>query len=385
MSAPFQAIPDSTQVHVDRLVGAQLGDLEVGARLSEGRFGTIYAATRRASGKAVTLEVLRTQLSGDDEEVKATKAIKCAGVAEVYDFGQLPDGRRYRVMDLLAGESLDQRRPRPPAEVAKLLGQVAEVLETMHSWALPHGTLGPSSVFLVNGAVKLIDFGLAKGRASLEGDLQALGALGFTLLTGEELGDRAPPPLKDPSAEPLDRFLRELMEKRVKNATAARKELALLLRETPAAPPRRSRALPLMVLAIVLAAIATAALFWVRAPEPEVPLTAEDEEALLLEDAPEDEPVQPDVLNPDQTAAPRPPSTTGPRRARPVPSARVLMEEISRLESRLRKQAKPGDDLDPALFVLNKQRLRLSGAPTELDRKDVAKQLAGWRRSYLRR
>ena len=68
-----------------------------------------------------------------------------------------------------------------------------------------------------------------------------------------------------------------------------------------------------------------------------------------------------------------------------MPSARVLMEEISRLEARLRKQARPGDDLDPALFVLNKQRLRLSGSPNELDRKDVARQLAGWRRSYLRK
>ena len=41
-------------------------------------------------------------------------------------------------------------------------------------------------------------------------------------------------------------------------------------------------------------------------------------------------------------------------------------------------------DMDAALFVLNKQRLRLTGSPTENDRRDVAKQLAGWKRSYLR-
>jgi hypothetical protein len=61
------------------------------------------------------------------------------------------------------------------------------------------------------------------------------------------------------------------------------------------------------------------------------------------------------------------------------------MEEISRLDSRFRQQVRPGDDIDGALYVLNKQRLRLSGSPTEQDRKDVARQLAGWRRSYLLR
>ncbi|MBS1153937.1 MAG: hypothetical protein H6Q89_5635 [Myxococcaceae bacterium] len=60
------------------------------------------------------------------------------------------------------------------------------------------------------------------------------------------------------------------------------------------------------------------------------------------------------------------------------------MEEISHLASRLR-QVGSGDDVDQALYVLNKQRLRLTGSPTEQDRKDVAQQLAGWRRSYLRR
>ena len=60
------------------------------------------------------------------------------------------------------------------------------------------------------------------------------------------------------------------------------------------------------------------------------------------------------------------------------------MAEITRLESRYR-QLRLGDDADQALNVLNKQRLRLTGTPSEGDRKDVARQLAGWRRSYLGR
>jgi hypothetical protein len=67
-----------------------------------------------------------------------------------------------------------------------------------------------------------------------------------------------------------------------------------------------------------------------------------------------------------------------------VPSAQVLMEEISRLEKRLLKTSKQGDELDQAMFVLNKQRLRLTGNVSESDRRDVANQLRGWKRSYLR-
>ncbi|MDP1830065.1 MAG: protein kinase [Archangium sp.] len=407
--APFQPIPDSTQVHVDRLVGTQVGGLEVGAPVGEGRFGTIYRA--RQAGRDVTLEVLRTGLTGDDQEVKASNAIKCAGIANVSDFGQLPDGRRYRVMELLEGESLDQlmqsRGKFSAADAVKILGQVAEVLEAAHAWAVPHGNLGPSSIFVVGGGVKLIDFGLAKRGASIEGDLYELGELGFALLTGAELGERAPPPLGSGIPEPVDRLLRELLDRAVTDATSARKEFALALSlldagpatqlkvNRPAAPPptpstpaparRRGPVLGLAAVALVLAG--SAALYlWPPGtpvvPEVEAPLPPEEEE-LLLEEEPEQAETQA-VPGPVQTG-PRPPSPGVPRRVQGVPSASALAAEISRLESRFYKQVRPGEDVDQALFVLNKQRLRLTGSPTEQDRKDVAKQLAGWRRSYLRR
>ena len=329
-SAPFQPIPDSTQVHVDRLVGTKLGALEVVARVSEGRFGTIYRAHQ--AGKDVTLEVLRTELTGDDQEVKASNAIKCAGIATVSDFGQLPDGRRYRVMELLDGDSLDhllQSRGKFSApEAMKILGQVAEVLEAAHAWAVPHGNLGPSSIFVVRGGVKLIDFGLAKRGASVEGDLYELGELGFALMTGAELGERAPPPLGSGIPEPVDRLLRELLDRAVTDATAAKKEFAQVStqpdagpssslkvnRPTPSAPstpvaaPARRRGPVLWLAAMVLMIGAGATLYWwqVGPPEAEVALPAEEEELLLDEEPdPVETPARPEATQPGQTG-PRP-------------------------------------------------------------------------------
>jgi len=368
---------------VDRLVGTRLGEVEVGARVVEGRLGTLYAARRGA--EAVTLEVLRAERSGDDEEVRASNAIKCAGIAEVFDFGQLPDGRRYRVMEHLDGESLEQLQHRrgklPAAEVVSHLNAIAEVLQAAHAWAIPHGNLGPSSVFLVRGGVKLIDFGLAKKGATPAGDLQALGALGFALLTGADFAELATPQL--PAAEPLPKLLAELLAGRVADATTLRRSLASVVMSLDERPRGRAG---LIIGALVAVLALGVGVFLVSRTEEEV-AAIDDDATLALDDAPE--PAVPeapavDALEPVPTAAtPRPakPAT----RTVAVPSDRALLELISRLESRLRSQARPGDDLDQALFVLNKQRLRLSGSPTEQDRRDVAHQLAGWKRSYLKR
>jgi serine/threonine protein kinase len=367
---------------VDRLVGTRLGEVEVGARAVEGRLGTLYAARRGA--EAVTLEVLRAERSGDDEEVRASNAIKCAGIAEVFDFGQLADGRRYRVMEHLDGESLEQLQQRrgklPAAEVVSHLNAIAEVLQAAHAWAIPHGNLGPSSVFLVRGGVKLIDFGLAKKGATPAGDLQALGALGLALLTGADFAEVATPAV---TAEPLPKLLAELLAGRVADATTLRRSLASVVMSLDERPRGRAR----LIIGVLVAVLALGVgVFFVSRPEEEV-AAIDDDATLALDDAPE--PAAPEA--PAVDALEPVPTATTPRPARPatravaVPSDRALLELISRLESRLRSQARPGDDLDQALFVLNKQRLRLSGSPTEQDRRDVAHQLAGWKRSYLKR
>ncbi|MEW6430988.1 MAG: protein kinase [Myxococcota bacterium] len=411
-TGPAQPIPEATQPYVDRLVGARVGEHRVEGRVTEGRFGTIYRGVHVGSGRPVTIQVLRVGVSGHDEEVRAATATRSPGVVAVVASGEVPDGRRYRVMEPLEGESLAQRLERdgkrPPGEVVALLAKVAKVLETTHAWAVAHGSLTASSVYLSGDAVRLIDFGLAKERATVEGDLQALGALGFTLLTGEELREGAPPPLGAGIPELLDRLLRELLEKRLASATEARKELeglTGLVDEAPApsvaagGPRTRSRGL-VVALALGLVAVTAGGVFVLRErAEADAAAAIDYDDALDDLDLPPEgseevaddattpsEPVATEPVGPAPTATPstpRPPKRVH-RAPRPVPSAQALQAQISKLEGRLRKQAKAGADLDQALYVLNKQRLRLTGSPTEQDRRDVVRQLAGWQRSYLR-
>lgn len=399
-NAPFQPIPEATQPWVDRLLGSQVGEHRVTERVGEGRYGTLYRCQHATSGQPATLEVLRAGLTGNDEEVRALNAIRCAGIVTVSAFGQVADGRRYRLMEPLEGESLERKGRLPPRETAQLLAAIAGVLEAAHAWAIAHGCLGASSVFVSGGAVKVLDFGLSKQPVTPAHDLRALGVLGFTLLTGQEVEERALPPLSPAIPELLGRVLRELVEDRLKSATEARKELMGLEGQlepaAPAAPPpaRRSRALPIAAAAAALAAIAgvVAIVAWSSTPEENAPVAEEYDDS--FEDSPsrlsDDELSDDEAADTVETSEPTEPTAPRPihkstRSVRRVPSAKALSEQISRLEAQLRKEARPGDDIDQALFMLNKQRLRLTGAPTEADRRDVARQLAGWRRSYLRR
>lgn len=408
MAEPFQPIPDSTQVHVDRLLGIRLGDVQILARAVEGRYGTLYAGQsgQGANARKVLIEVLRAGRHENESDVRAVNSIGAKGVVNVLSFGEVPDGRFYRVMEWLDGESLDQQLQKrgklKEPEVLRRLEQVAEVLEAAHAWAIPHGALGPSSVFVVNDAVRIIDFGLIHPPPSAEDDQRALGALGFSLLLGKEL-EGAPPPARPDVDDAVDRLLRELFEKRLKNMSEARKELKALLggventvrtapKNVQAKTPTRSPLLPAVAALLILVGGGAGWVAWSNANEetPSAELTDDDlldDEDDALDDQPEVAEVVP--VSEDAGESTSTPSTqpTGnfPRPQKPPPSAQALQEQISKLERMLRDQTKPGDDIDQALYVLNKQRLRLTGNPSLADRKDVARQLAGWKRSYLKK
>ncbi|MBM4779765.1 MAG: protein kinase [Archangiaceae bacterium] len=386
MSTPYQPIPETTQVHVDRLVGSTVGAYRVVRHVTEGRYGTIYRCEHLETGAPTTLEVLRTQLKGNDQDARAANAIKSPGVATVTGFGDLPDGRHWRMMELLDGESLGQliarRGPIPPAEVVSILERVATVLEASHAWAIVHGSLGATNVFLVKDSVKLTDFGLARERLTAAADLRALGWLGTALLAGEDAADgrRAPP-----GTSGIAPVLRALIDGQLATATIARKALLDSVAAAVSPPPVAKSKLPLALgVAVLLVVLIGAGLAFIPREAPALT----DDEATMLDDEDPSAAEEPQ-LAPPTTLEPVPviekpvrPSRPRLGSARPVPEAAELQVLINSLERRLQKRGT--GDVDQALSVLNKQRLRLTGSPTLNERRDVVRQLAGWRRSYLR-
>jgi serine/threonine-protein kinase len=92
--------------------------------------------------------------------------------------GELADGRAFFVMEYLNGEPLDARLGRgrvPFDEALEILDQMARALEAAHLCGVTHRDLKPANTVLVRipnesrPIVKLLDFGLAKLAADVEG------------------------------------------------------------------------------------------------------------------------------------------------------------------------------------------------------------------------
>ena len=101
------------------MMDAVVGGYRITGLLASGGMGQVYRARHEVLGKLAAVKVLRSQLSSSEElvqrfftEAKAASAIRHPGIIEVYDFGFTADGQAYLVMELLDGESLEQRLAR---------------------------------------------------------------------------------------------------------------------------------------------------------------------------------------------------------------------------------------------------------------------------------
>jgi serine/threonine-protein kinase len=96
---------------------------------------------------------------------------------QVFDTGTLDDGTPYIAMELLRGETLQNRvhraGPIPVAEGVEILAQCCKALSRAHAAGIIHRDIKPDNIFLAHsnddeGSVaKILDFGIAKMSASV--------------------------------------------------------------------------------------------------------------------------------------------------------------------------------------------------------------------------
>ena len=157
--------------------GARVGEYVITGTLAAGGFGAVHAAQHRLLGRRVALKVLHRDLATSAEmverfvrEARVVNRIRHPNIVDIHDFGTLPDGRPYFVMELVEGQSLRtlvERRGRfPPAEALALLRPVCEALEAAHAAGVVHRDIKASNVIVTregdSPSVKLLDFGIAK-------------------------------------------------------------------------------------------------------------------------------------------------------------------------------------------------------------------------------
>ncbi|MDC0722404.1 serine/threonine-protein kinase [Nannocystis bainbridge] len=191
--------------------------------LGEGGMGVVYEAEHVDIERKVALKVLRYDLSRRAEmaavfraEARAASRTGHPNIVEIYDFGELPDGRLFICMELLDGKDLvpaTESEVRPPAEVLAIFRQLCKALGAAHKAGIVHRDIKPENIILVrkagrDGVVKVVDFGISavlgqERRGKIAGtphymapeqirglafdgrlDMYAAGCVAFELLTG---------------------------------------------------------------------------------------------------------------------------------------------------------------------------------------------------------
>ena len=160
--------------------GTKVGSYVIEEKIGEGGMGVVFLAKHARINQQAVVKVLHKHLADKPEmakrfenEANAAASIGHPGIVQVFDIGQQDDGSLYIIMELLAGESLQDRLDRlgtlPIPQAIAIISQCADALAAAHATGIVHRDLKPDNIFLVPDSLvaggeraKLLDFGIAK-------------------------------------------------------------------------------------------------------------------------------------------------------------------------------------------------------------------------------
>lgn len=163
--------PDSAPT-ISPTIISEIGPYKVLRRLGEGGTGIVYLAQSPPPlQRHVAIKLSRTSLHGHSSarasiEAQALASFNHPGIAQVYESGTLPDGRRWMACEYINGEPITSAAIHPWRTRIDLLVQVAQAVHHAHQQGVIHRDLKPSNILVISGThkrqTKVIDFGIAR-------------------------------------------------------------------------------------------------------------------------------------------------------------------------------------------------------------------------------
>ena len=160
--------------------GAIFGDYHIKTRIGVGGMGEVYLAWDANLKRDVAVKALPDAFAQDSDrvsrfqrEAEVLASLNHPHIAAIFDFARF-DRTQFLVMELVEGETLEERIARGPIPIEESLAlakQIAEGLEAAHEKSIIHRDLKPSNIKITRSGVKILDFGLAKVREEKPSDL----------------------------------------------------------------------------------------------------------------------------------------------------------------------------------------------------------------------
>lgn len=164
--------PETARAGECDLVGHSLLHYRITGKLGSGGMGVVYRAEDTHLHRSVALKLLPEMFARDEErlrrferEARLLATLNHSNVASIYGLEEVDD-RRFLILELVEGNSLEERLkegPIPVEEAVAIGRQIAEGLDAAHTRGIIHRDLKPANLQLNGeGRVKILDFGLAK-------------------------------------------------------------------------------------------------------------------------------------------------------------------------------------------------------------------------------
>jgi eukaryotic-like serine/threonine-protein kinase len=156
---------------VSFIAGTRIGPYQIQSPLGEGGMGVVYRALDTELQREVALKLLPNHFATDNDrlarfqrEAQLLASLNHPAIAQIYGLeGTGPS--HCIVMELVEGETLQERLKRGPIpleEALPIAKQIAEALEAAHEKGITHRDLKPANIkFTTDNNVKVLDFGLA--------------------------------------------------------------------------------------------------------------------------------------------------------------------------------------------------------------------------------
>jgi tRNA A-37 threonylcarbamoyl transferase component Bud32 len=161
--------------------------------LGDGGMGRVYLGEHVTLRKKVAIKILKQEFCHDRtnverflQEARAASMVRHENIVDIMDFGNMPNGQVFFVMELLEGRDLSQLLKDvgrlPWLRTRNILLQVVRALRAAHESGIIHRDMKPGNVFLTNRSsaadyVKVLDFGIAKVEDQSTSGLTRTGAV----------------------------------------------------------------------------------------------------------------------------------------------------------------------------------------------------------------